>query len=402
MPAAGKPSLASLKKPPNPKGHSTTPLGARRNLWGPVYLFSLKRRLRDPASLAPGHCWGTGSARAARLCRAEARFRLARPRGSDYRNGMERGPFPFSLSEPGEEFTWLGRRFERGSAVRLDLGALSVGLGYVEHIRVYRRQRGELCAFRLPDHLQRAQATARVLLADLDAPLEALEAGCVELLRALASPGLLSLYFLPTLSVAQESAPGLSVVARFTPRSQPAFGLDQPAEVPALRATLSAYDAAPQRCVYGPGNVFAQRFGLHMSQLLARRSGYDVALRCDERGYPLDSALGNLFCVEGYRVITPPLAAGGLAEMARQSVMVLAEESGLLLEESNITRDRLLRCDEACVVSTQGGIQSVIEVDGVVLGSGKVGSLCQRLAERYRAVTTGTDTNHPEWLYPIT
>ena len=107
----------------------------------------------------------------------------------------------------------------------------------------------------------------------------------------------------------------------------------------------------------------------------------------------LSDAGRNWLLHEGARLaaslsLSPPLSAGALYGITRQTVMELAVQNGLKVTEPNLTRYDLYNADECFLTGTGAEIMPVIKIDGRVIGTGKPGSLTQKLVEEYHALTT--------------
>ncbi|MDQ3376645.1 MAG: aminotransferase class IV, partial [Actinomycetota bacterium] len=80
-------------------------------------------------------------------------------------------------------------------------------------------------------------------------------------------------------------------------------------------------------------------------------------------------------------IFTPD--SGVLEGITRRTVMELASELGIPLEQRAIPAGEMRRAEEAFVTSTAGGIIPVTEVDGKAVGGGKPGPVTLRLREAY-------------------
>jgi branched-chain amino acid aminotransferase len=91
--------------------------------------------------------------------------------------------------------------------------------------------------------------------------------------------------------------------------------------------------------------------------------------------------------VKDGKLFTPPESAGALRGITRQTVMELAEQSGLKVGEPNLTRYDLFNADECFVCGTGAEIMPVVKIDGRVIGSGKPGPVTRQLVGEYHALT---------------
>jgi D-alanine transaminase len=77
--------------------------------------------------------------------------------------------------------------------------------------------------------------------------------------------------------------------------------------------------------------------------------------------------------------------------VTRASVMRLAREQGLVVEERVFTRQEMLQAQEVFFTSASTFVMPVIEVDGERVGGGQPGPITRRLRAIYleEAQTTG-------------
>ena len=109
----------------------------------------------------------------------------------------------------------------------------------------------------------------------------------------------------------------------------------------------------------------------------ARAAGADEAILLDAEGRIVEGARTNLVIVlAGGAVVTPPLARGAVAGLARQIVLEDVAE----VCEADLVRDEIFAARE--VVATNGvrGARPVVSIDGRPVGDGRPGPLARRLA----------------------
>lgn len=104
-------------------------------------------------------------------------------------------------------------------------------------------------------------------------------------------------------------------------------------------------------------------------------------------GYVTEGTADNLFIVRQGMVCTPPLSAGALYGITRQTVIELAEAAGWKVAEPNLTRYDLFNADECFLTGTGAELIPVVKIDGRVIGSGQPGPVTRQLVENYHALT---------------
>jgi branched-chain amino acid aminotransferase len=114
--------------------------------------------------------------------------------------------------------------------------------------------------------------------------------------------------------------------------------------------------------------------------------GGETAVLTDAAGHITEGPGFNLFVISDGRITTPD--RGVLEGITRRTVMEIAHEMGVAVEQRPVTADELRNADEAFMTSTAGGIMPVTRVDGSPLGNGKPRSMTCQIRERYWALHT--------------
>ena len=124
-----------------------------------------------------------------------------------------------------------------------------------------------------------------------------------------------------------------------------------------------------------------------LAKIEANNAGCEEAVMLNAEGFVAECTGDNLFIVKNGGLFTPPLSAGALYGITRQTVMELAEEEGLKVCEPNLTRYDLFNADECFLTGTGAEIVPVVKIDGRVIGTGKPGPITRKLEEEYHALT---------------
>ena len=124
-----------------------------------------------------------------------------------------------------------------------------------------------------------------------------------------------------------------------------------------------------------------------LAKIEANNAGVEEAVMLNAEGFVAECTADNLFIVKNGKLFTPPLSSGALYGITRQTVMELAEESGLEVAEPNLTRYDLFCADECFLCGTGAEIVPVTKIDGRVIGNGKQGTITKKLVEDYHALT---------------
>jgi len=124
-----------------------------------------------------------------------------------------------------------------------------------------------------------------------------------------------------------------------------------------------------------------------MAKLESIQAGVIEAIMLTQDGYVAEGTADNIFMVRNNVLMTPPLSAGILEGITRNSVIELARELGMNVKEELFTRHDLYTADECFLTGTAAELIPVIKVDGRVIGDGVPGSAFKQLLEAFRALT---------------
>jgi branched-chain amino acid aminotransferase len=139
----------------------------------------------------------------------------------------------------------------------------------------------------------------------------------------------------------------------------------------------------------------------YVNSILAKREatslGYDEALMLDTDGYVAEGSGENIFIVSDGVLRTPPVTAV-LPGITRASIITLARNSGIPVQEDIFSRDELYLADEAFLTGTAAEVTPIREVDARVIGVGKPGPITQKLQAAFFDIVHGKDPRYQEWL----
>ena len=116
----------------------------------------------------------------------------------------------------------------------------------------------------------------------------------------------------------------------------------------------------------------------------ARAAGVDEALCLNEKGLLAEASMSNIFLVTDSILRTPGQESGVLPGIIRETIMELASQLGIITLEQDIRLDELFQAQEAFLTNSIIEVMPLIEVDGKFIGSGRPGSLTQRLMVAYK------------------
>ena len=127
-------------------------------------------------------------------------------------------------------------------------------------------------------------------------------------------------------------------------------------------------------------------------------NGYDDAIMLNSYGKIAEGSAENIFVVKNNIIQTPPLSAGGLEGITRDSVIQIIEENGGFVIERDLERDDLYLADEIFMTGTAAEVKSVTQIDKVKIGNGKMGKITRSLQKSFSDASLGKDERFLPWL----
>lgn len=112
--------------------------------------------------------------------------------------------------------------------------------------------------------------------------------------------------------------------------------------------------------------------------------GFQEAIMLNDQGYVAECTGDNIFIFQKGKLYTPPFSAGALAGITRHEVLLIAEELGVPLVETNLTRYDLWNAEECFLTGTAAEVIPVTEIDFRKIGNGRPGPQTERFLEAFR------------------
>ena len=256
------------------------------------------------------------------------------------------------------------------------------GDGIFEGIRLYNKN-----VFKLPKHIDRLFRSARAIMLDLPwSKQEIMDAVCDACrvnnltdgyIRLVVSRGKGAL----GLSPRSCSDPQLIIIAdqiQLYPEELYQNGL-KAITVPTRRNSHAALPPMVKSLNY-LNNILAK--------IEAQNLGYQECLLLNNEGYVAECSGDNVFIVFEGQLITPPVSAGSLGGMTRQTAIELAKKLGYELIEKPLTRFDVWTADECFLTGTAAKLIPLVELDGRTIGTGKPGEMTNKLIAAFNEVAS--------------
>jgi branched-chain amino acid aminotransferase len=256
---------------------------------------------------------------------------------------------------------------------------------------------GELFVFRVTEHLDRFAFSNNVIEIDGAPDGPALTSQMLELIRACEVREdcyiRIQAYVDEWGAMAARAPTGSSIVCRARGRAA-AFTEGVHFCVSSWRRNED--DASPSR-IKASANYLNSR----LASLEAKRSGYDAAVILNRDGTVSEGPGGCIFLMRDGKWMTPPVTAGILESITRQTLIEISGDVGPTVTARDIGRTELYLAEEAFYCGTGQEIVPILSIDRKTIGSGEPGPETRRLQDHYDAVVRGRIERYRDWLMPV-
>ena len=295
------------------------------------------------------------------------------------------------------KYIWKNGIYEKwdDSSVHILSHTVLYGTGVFEGVRAYKTDNGP-AIFRLNEHTERLFSAAKKI--GIKIPYSAEELNEVQkdiFIKNQLDEG----YLRPIVFLGSESlgirATELSVNVAVAAWEWPSY-MSPEAKKNGISIIKSSYEqySNPLHSGYKIiGTYINSTMALH--EALAK--GADEALLLDKNGYISEGSGENIFIVNNNLISTPKIDHC-LNGITRQSVIKIAEDFGYDVTEKNITYEELVSSDEVFFTGTAVEITPISKIDEIVIGSGSIGPITDKLQTTYLDIVSGRNNLYEDWL----
>lgn len=274
------------------------------------------------------------------------------------------------------------------------------GLNVFEGIPCYwNDEQKQLYAFRLDDHYNRLQKSARLLQIDCPYSKDELKRSLVDVIKA------------------NEYDENLSVRQTLFVDGFGSWGSDGPVEmfvapIPRGRTSAEYNKKGLDVCVTSWRRISeemlsprikcgANYINSRVGQREALRNGYDTCLFLNEAGKVAEGPGSCFFMVKEGVLITPQLTDSVLESITRNTIIKIAQYMDIPILERTIDRTELYTCDEAFLCGSAMELTPILSIDKYKIGTDGVGEVTRKLHKSYLDVARNKIDIYKEWVTAI-
>lgn len=277
---------------------------------------------------------------------------------------------------------------------------VNYGSSVFEGIRCYATPDGP-AIFRLREHMQRLQDSARIYRIELDYSLEQLCEGACELVAA---NGIWPCYLRPIVmrgygeaGVNPFNSPVEVYMANYPWGKYLGKGnLSEGVDVCVSSWARIAPNTMPAMAKSGANYMNSQ-----LIKMEAILNGYVEGIALDVNGYVSEASGANIFIVRKGKLMTPPLGNSVLPGITRDAILKLAEDTGIPVVEQMIPREMLYVAEEVFFCGTASEITPIRSIDKIAVNNGITGPITLGLQAEFFGIVNGTKPDRHDWFTKV-
>lgn len=294
-------------------------------------------------------------------------------------------PYPYALFEgkivPIEQ-----------AQISIMTNSLHYGTGIYGGIKVYETEKGP-AVFRLEDHLQRMKNSVHILRFPFEFNVEKTKETILELAKKNNLTGVS--YIRPLiyrsdtqLAPAIEGDYSLAIYFMHMPDY---FDSEKGLDVCVSSWQRNSDNAIPPRTKATGGYINSA-----LAIFDAHEAGYDSAIMLDSSGNVSEGAVMNIFLVKNGKLITPSPDSDILEGITRKTIIELAQEMNIEVEERQVDRSELYIADEVFFTGTAANVTWCKSIDKTQI-SDTIGPLSAKFATAFDSLLT----THPKYFTKV-
>lgn len=301
------------------------------------------------------------------------------------------------MTLPEVEYIWMDGTLVPWADAKVHVltHALHYGSGVFEGIRCYETADGP-AVFRLVEHMQRFERSAKMLFMDLGYSVEEMVEAVKDTVRANKLP---ACYIRP-IAFRGYGVMGLDPIPAPVNVSIACWPwetyMGEEALIRGVDVGVSSWRQRSANANPPAIKATANYLNSSLARIEANRHGYNEAIMLNEQGRVCEGTGENLFIVRDGVISTPPVSDGILEGITRDSIMVIADNMDIPVIEESLVRTDLYTADEMFMTGSAAEVVPVRSVDGRVIGD--AGPITLELQKAFFRVVRGEEPEYMDWL----
>lgn len=285
----------------------------------------------------------------------------------------------------------------KDASVHVLTHGLHYGTGAFEGIRCYSTAEGP-AVFRLRDHMNRLQKSCKSINLTMPYTTEQMCAAAKETIKV----NRLDACYIRPIAFYGVSGIGVNPIGYPVDVFVVVFPMGAYLGDEGLKNGIRVHTSSWHRVTNGSVPATAKVCGDYLNSALAvmeaKLNGFDETIMLNELHMVAEGSGENIFMVRDGKIITPPLNAGILPGITRDSVMKLATDMGHTVIEQNFARSEMYLADELFFTGTAAEVTPIREVDRRLVGDGRPGPITKDIQTLFLDVVKGKNRKYMPWL----
>ena len=292
------------------------------------------------------------------------------------------------------KFIWMDGKFVawKDAKIHVLTHTLHYGAGVFEGIRCYETAKGT-AVFRLKDHIDRLYYSADTLKMKIPFSKEEFTEAVKETVR---KNSLKAGYIRPICFFGYGKM-GLNPAGAPVNCSIAVWPWGKYLGEGDVKVKTSKYMRLHPKSTYSEAKITGHYVNSIFASVEAKDAGYDEALLLDYAGNVAEGPGENLFIIKDGKLLTPPLGAI-LKGITRASIIQLAKDHEIKVEEKTLTLKDVYNADEAFFSGTAAEVTAIESIDGKKIGNKAPGPITTKLRDLFMDIVHGKNKKYESWL----
>ena len=285
--------------------------------------------------------------------------------------------------------------------VSIMTNALQYGTGIFGGIRgYYNKEKGFISLFRIEDHFQRFVNSLKVIGVQLEYTKEDLMKITLDLTKK--NNPQTDTYYRPfAYAGSLNLSPNLERDNMFAFAEYMIPLGDYLPTDKGIAVSVSSWRRISDNAIPSRAKITGGYMNSALAKKEANQNGSDEAIFLSEDGHVAEGSAMNFFMVRDGVLVTPSKSSDILEGITRRTVLELAKDLGMTVEERTIDRSELYVADEAFFSGTGAQISWIQKIDHRTVGDGNRGKLTGQLQDLFFRVVRGNESAYDKWCTKI-
>ncbi len=285
--------------------------------------------------------------------------------------------------------------------VSIMTNALQYGTGIFGGLRgYYNKEKKFISIFRIDDHLKRFLSSLKIIGVSMNYSQEELKKILLDLVEK--NKPQTDTYFRPfAYASSLNLSPNLErdSVFEFALYMIP-LGDYLPTDR-GISVAVSSWKRVSDNAIPSRAKISGSYINSALAKKEAMSNGHDEAIFLSESGTVAEGSAMNIFIVRDGVLITPSKTQAILEGITRRSVLQIAQDLGIPIEERAIDRSELYVSDEAFFSGTGAQISWIAKIDHRTIGDGQIGPITSQIRDLFFRVVRGEEKKYESWCTKI-